>query len=70
MSVEAGTVCGSGRCDRGGGGERCVHGSLWRCLIRERSKDVLVTGTKLFPSLTDTVADDWKYCLGLSDEVR
>jgi hypothetical protein len=31
---------------------------------------VLVTGTKFFPSLTDAVTDDWKHCLGPSDEVR
>jgi hypothetical protein len=33
--------------------ECCVHGSLWRCRVREISTDVLVTGTKFFPSLTD-----------------
>ncbi len=61
-------VCGSGRCCRGG--ERCVHGSFWRCRDRELSTNALVTGTHLFPSFTDVVADGWKHCLGSSDEVR
>jgi hypothetical protein len=34
------------------------------------STDDLVTGTKLFPSFSDAVTDDWKHCRGPSDEVR
>jgi hypothetical protein len=30
------------------------------------SMDGLVTGTKMFPSLTDAVTEDWKHCLGPS----
>jgi hypothetical protein len=50
--------------------ERCVHGSLWRCRVREISMDILVTSTKFFPSLTDAKTDAWNHCLGPSDEIK
>jgi hypothetical protein len=49
--------------------ERRVHGSFWRCRAKETSTDVLETGTMLCPSLADAVTDDWKHCLGPSNEI-
>jgi hypothetical protein len=36
----------------------------------KKSKDVVMTGTKLGPSIMDTLMDIWKHCLDASDKIR
>jgi hypothetical protein len=49
---------------------RRIRGRFCRCRCREVGTDGVMTGTKLGSCIADAMMENYKYFLGLSDEIR